>query len=236
MWSSEVESEGTFWVFLPRIKLSKPGLSAKIYKQRMWMFFFGHSSWKRTILWSTSRSVCNFHMGNINPKIHKSKVATTKRARDCKGKETYTASKDLESSQTSGCNSVILEQGSQFQAAFAAKAQAVHSSIRRCCGARNSLAPQDQADDPGCCLACMHPDPARTHFWLGSFVLVACEALEVDCSRSLCDAIGSMSSCDSWPDANLMQAFAYVRNSKLLEVPPSFRHLLPHSSESGCCR
>ena len=95
-----------------------------------------------------------YDMACINPKIHKSTVATTKRGRDYKGKETFTASKDLQASQTSGCNSVILEHGSQFQAAFAAKAQAIHSSVRRCCGARNSLAPEDEAEDPSCCLAC----------------------------------------------------------------------------------
>ena len=236
MWSSEVESEGTFWVFLPRIKLSKPGLSAKIYKQRMWMFFFGHSSWKRTILWSTSRSVCNFHMGNINPKDSQVESGYDEEGSRLQGQG------NLHRQQRPRVESDIWLQFGHTRTGVAISSSICsqspgstlqHSPLLWCEKFPRSARPSRRSR----LLPGLHASrPSSDSLLASSFVLVACEALEVDCSRSLCDAIGSMSSCDSWPDANLMQAFAYVRNSKLLEVPPSFRHLLPHSSESGCCR
>ena len=43
------------------------------------------------------------------------------------------------------------------------------------------------------------------------------------------DVIGSMGYDDNWSDANLLDAFAYVRNSRLLRIPEDFRSIVPSS-------
>ena len=45
----------------------------------------------------------------------------------------------------------------------------------------------------------------------------------------LCDVIASLEYADNWDDANLTDAFAYVRNSKLLAIPGQFRRIVPNA-------
>ena len=41
------------------------------------------------------------------------------------------------------------------------------------------------------------------------------------------EVIGSMKFDDMWHDADLLSAFEYVRNSKLLRIPPEFCSMIP---------
>ena len=86
-------------VTILRPNMPKRRLPAKVFKQALWMVHYQHATWKRTHLWSTSRSIARFNLGSLVKKAHKSKVSTARQYYDGAGKKRYVGTSALRSTQ-----------------------------------------------------------------------------------------------------------------------------------------
>ena len=80
-------------------------LPAKVYRVGLWMRLYGHSSDKRTLLWSSSYDVWRLNKGRMHRRKNAARSQTTKRYVSREGQRRFTANKDeLKNSQNLGSN------------------------------------------------------------------------------------------------------------------------------------
>ena len=83
----------------------------KVWRQCFYMKDWGHDCCKKTLLWSTSKSVGRFYRGPLPKGSHRSAVRTVIKYVDKNGKVRYKGTKALKTTQLLDCNEKYTHRG-----------------------------------------------------------------------------------------------------------------------------
>lgn len=223
-------------------------LASCFFRKAFWMKHFGHMCLKRTLLWSTAWAIGKFDMGPIKKGTHKSLVKTAAKYVDKMGKTRYKGTgKDLKNTQLLSQQWFILL-FALFEYAIPPKISCMRSGFQnsyfyllksahwdctllalwepswrtRSCFMRTSRSFQRLLLLKRCAnflsLYPLDSDPLK----LGIFKLI----WQVQPEEAILNSILSMETGDPWDDAELWSVYRYIRGSKNLALPQSYRPVL----------